>query len=316
MPSSKTFGFTLNRIAALALVLVLFPFASTSKDAPPQAVLVRHREGLVHGFLILRSQQNEILADGELVQNNSGDHVTSRLFFHFKDGSVSDETTVFSQRRSFSFISNHLIQKGPSFKHPMDVLIDAAKSQVTVRSTDDHGKEDVKSEHIDVPPDLANGLAIVFLKNLPPDAQHATFHYLAATPKPRLVKLEVSLLGEDIFAISDLSRKVAHYVVKVDIGGIAGAVAPIVGKQPPDTHLWILRGSAPAWLRSEGPLADEGPIWHVELVSPSGPKESAKAENKSSEEKKSGEKKENDKGSDNKTPSNKPQEDKKPDAKP
>ena len=30
-----------------------------------------------------------------------------------------------------------------------------------------------------------------------------------------------------------------HYVLKVEIGGLAGVVAPLVGKQPPDSHVWI-----------------------------------------------------------------------------
>jgi hypothetical protein len=42
--------------------------------------------------------------------------------------------------------------------------------------------------------------------------------------------------------------------VKVKIGGIAGLVAPLLGKQPPDTHVWVLTGDAPAFVKLEGPL--------------------------------------------------------------
>jgi len=34
-------------------------------------------------------------------------------------------------------------------------------------------------------------------------------------------------------------------VGKVKIGGVAGLVAPLLGKQPPDTHVWVLTGNAP-----------------------------------------------------------------------
>ena len=67
-------------------------------------------------------------------------------------------------------------------------------------------------------------------------------------------------------------RKAMHYLVKIEIGGIAGAVAPLVGKQPPDSHVWVLGGDAPAFVKSEGPLALGADPWRIELVSPVWPK--------------------------------------------
>ena len=32
-----------------------------------------------------------------------------------------------------------------------------------------------------------------------------------------------------------------------------GKVAPLVGKQPPDTHVWFVKSEAPAFIESEGP---------------------------------------------------------------
>ena len=64
------------------------------------------------------------------------------------------------------------------------------------------------------------------------------------------------------------TRRATHYVVKAEIGGLAGLLAPLVGKQPPDTHVWILEGPAPAFVKSEGPLFYGGPLWRIELTSP------------------------------------------------
>jgi len=47
--------------------------------------------------------------------------VTSRTLFHFKDGSINDETTVFGKRHTFQLISDHRSQKGSSFSS-MDIL--------------------------------------------------------------------------------------------------------------------------------------------------------------------------------------------------
>ena len=99
-----------------------------------------------------------------------------------------------------------------------------------------------------------------------------TLGFVAATPKPRLVKLAISEAGEESVRDWPSPAKATHYVLKVDIGGIAGVVAPLVGKQPPDSHVWILGGEAPAFVKSEQPLYDQGPVWRiVELVSPGWP---------------------------------------------
>jgi hypothetical protein len=91
---------------------------------------------------------------------------------------------------------------------------------------------------------------------------------IVTTPKPRLVKLKISAPGSDRFSTGSMGRSAAHYVVKIELGGVTGLVAPIVGKQPPDTHVWILQGEAPAFVKSEGPMFQGGPIWRIELVSP------------------------------------------------
>jgi len=90
----------------------------------------------------------------------------------------------------------------------------------------------------------------------------------AATPKPRLVKLNIEAQGEERFTTGKATHTATHYVVKVDIGGLAGVVAPLLGKQPPDTHVWIVGGEAPAFVKSEGPMFLGGPLWRIELASP------------------------------------------------
>jgi hypothetical protein len=240
--------------------------SSTTLFAEP--VAVRHAEGIVHGFLSLRSTDGTLLANGDLIQTASGDRVTSRLVFHFKDGSILDETAVFSQRREFVLLTDHLIQKGPTFPRAEDVTINCASGQVTVRYTNEHGEEKVESEQMKLPPDLANGMTLVLMKNIRAAEPPKALSMIVTSPKPRLVKLAISSAGDEEFSTAGAPRKATHYVVKVEIGGVSGLVAPLVGKQPPDTHVWILQGEAPAFVKSEGPLFADGPIWRIELVSP------------------------------------------------
>jgi hypothetical protein len=230
-----------------------------------QPVAVRHPEGTVHGFLVLRTMEGKTLAAGDLTQVVHGDRLVSKLVFQFKDGSVDEETTVFSQRGNFRLLSDHHVQKGPSFPDPMDVSIDASTGQVTVRST--NGDKD-RIDHLDLPPDLANGLILTFLKNIRTDAAETKLSYVAATPKPRLVKLAISPQGEETFWAAGARHSATRYNVKVEIGGLAGAVAPLVGKQPKDTHVWILGGKAPAFVRMEGQLYQGGPVWTIEMTNP------------------------------------------------
>ena len=105
------------------------------------------------------------------------------------------------------------------------------------------------------------------LKNVRPGAV-PSLSYVAATPKPRLVKLELSAAGTEPFTTGGASHRATHYVLKVDIGGLAGLVAPLVGKQPEDSHVWILEGEAPAFVKSKASMFMGGPLWQTELVSP------------------------------------------------
>ena len=241
-----------------------------------EPVAVRYTEGSSHGFLVLRTLNGSALADGDLLQSARGNRITRRLVFRFKDGSLHDETAVYSQRRHFRLISDHLVQKGPTFPQPLDMVIEAASGEVTVRYTDHHGEQKVESAHLDLPPDLANGLILTLLKNVRPGAPPKTVAFVAATPKPRLVNVAISAAGQDSFSTGGASRKATHYVLKVDIGGLSGLLAPLLGKQPPDSHVWIVGGEAPAFVKAEQPLFLGGPLWRIELVSPVWPRQSPK----------------------------------------
>jgi len=246
-------------------------FAALVRPDAPSAdlVAVRYIEGLVHGFLVLRTTTGAMLASGDLIQRANGRSVTSRLVFHFKDGSISEETAVFTQHGHFRLLSDHVTQKGPAFRHPMDLSIDVPHGQVTVRYQDEHGQQKTETEHLELPSDLANGLIITLLKNVRPNALPPSVSFIAATPKPRLVKLNLAAGDPGSFSVGGSPRRATHYVLKADIGGVAGLLAPVLGKEPPDAHVWVLEGEGPAFVKSEAPLYFGGPIVRTELTSPS-----------------------------------------------
>ncbi|HLG94703.1 MAG TPA: hypothetical protein VKX49_00175 [Bryobacteraceae bacterium] len=251
-----------GRVAGLLVsITMLYSGALLAESIP-----VLHMQGTVRGFLVLRSMEGKTLASGDLTQVARGDRLISNLVFHFKDGSI-DETTVFTQHGEFRLVSDRHVQKGPSFPHPMDISIDVSSGQVTVRSSDG-GHEKIEKDHLDLPPDLANGLLLTLLQNLRPGATETKISYLAATPKPRLVKLAITPQGQETFRTAGEPHRATRYAVKVELGGIAGALAPLIGKQPKDIYIWILDGKAPAFVRMEGQLYQGGPVWTIELSSP------------------------------------------------
>jgi len=251
------------------LIAILFACATMLQ---PNALFadmipVRHTEGLIHGFLLVLTFEGKALADGQMTQDAQGDRVTNHLIFRFKDGSIYEDTTVFSQRGTFRLLSDHLILRGPSFKQPVDTSINASTGQVKVRYTEDKGKEKVIAQRMELPPDVANGLLFTLMKDIKPSAPRTTVSMVATTPKPRLVKLAILPQGEEPFTIGSFHHKAMHYVVKVEIGGVTGFLARLMGKQPADTHVWVLGGEAPAFVKAEGPLYVGGPIWRIQLAS-------------------------------------------------
>ncbi len=247
----------------LLLIAALIP----ADGLPAQVVTVREKLGSMRGFLTLRDQAGAILAAGDLTQVPYGDRIKLRTVFHFRDGSIDDETTIFSQKKVFRLISDRHIQKGPSFPHPCDTTIDIHSQQVTIRDLS-KGNEAPRIEHMDLPPDLANGIIFFLIMNLPPDAPKIEFPYLSPSLKPRMVKLAVAADGKEPFKLSGLRYQALKYDVKVDIGGVAGLVAPVVGKQPPDSYVWVTDGSAPTIVRIDTSLYEEGPVWSIRVASP------------------------------------------------
>jgi hypothetical protein len=251
--------------------LPLLTLLLVTAQPQPQPVSARYLQGTFHGFLELRSQDNQVLASGDSIQVVHAGLITARTFFTFKDGSIDDETTVFTQGRTFHLITDRHIQRGPAFPHPTDVFVDTRTSQITVRTAGKDGKEQVDTTHLTLPANLANGMVPLALENLPPDSPGATLSMVVAAPKPRIVKLIISNVGEDPYSIAGASRKAIHYTIRIDLGGIAAIVAPIIDKQPPNIQIWIVAGPAPTFAREIGPLYPEGPIATIQLASPTWP---------------------------------------------
>jgi hypothetical protein len=226
-----------------------------------------HVQGSMHGFLLLKSADGKVIGVGDQISVAKGNQVRSKLTFHFRDGSIDEETTVFKQGSVFQLVSDHHIQKGPSFPEPLDLAMNVPSGKVTWHEVKS-GKTEVKSEQMDLPPDLANGLMSLVVENFPEKATEMKVSYLAGSSKPRLVKLSIKPDGAESFRLGGTKHQASRFNLHVEIGGVAGVIAPVVGQQPSDIKVWVIAGEVPTFLKMEGALYQKGPIWTTELAAP------------------------------------------------
>lgn len=251
---------SLSRRSLLVLIPVLWV---TALDAAP--VRVRFTEGITRGFLAVRTPQGDRIGHGELTQKPRGDEVDSRLLLQFKDGSVYDEATTYSQRGVFRLEAYRLTQRGPSFPGA-EISFDRKSGRYQAKTREKAGApEETASGEFDMPADLANGMALLMLKNLAP-GEKATAQLAAFTPKPRLLRVDLHQEGEDRIVFAGDPKQALRYLVNLEIGGVTGVVASVIGKSPPDLRYWLARGEIPAFVRFEGAMFLNGPVWRVEMA--------------------------------------------------
>ena len=231
---------------------------SIPRPVDAEAVRVRFQEGVTRAFPVIRSLSGEKLAQGDLIQVARGDVVDSRMTFRFADGSLHDEHVVFSQAGVFSLLRYRIVQRGPSFPETLDASIDRERYEVRYRA-DEESPEQLVTGRITLPADVYNGMLSLLLKNLP-GSEGAIVQVVAFTPKPRLVKIQLLPLGDDPVLVHDAPLPVTRWAIRPQLGLFASLFIADI----PDAHCWILPGDAPAFLKAEGPLYFQGPIWRIE----------------------------------------------------
>lgn len=227
---------------AVALVLLLLGGAPLAGADP---VPVRSPESAVHGFLVLRSEAGKVIAHGEFVQEPRGPRLRSRLVFHFTDGSLWDETVEFTQARVFRLMSYRLRQHGAAFTESYEVTFDRDTGRYDARVDDTHAEG-----AFDVPEDL---------------------HFAAFLPKPIVLKSAMRPEGNDRYVVGGTPGRATRYLIELEIGGVKGIVADLLGKSPPEFRYWLTTGAVPGFVKFEGPMEAKGPRRRVELAAPSWP---------------------------------------------
>jgi hypothetical protein len=220
---------------------------------------------------VLGTLDGAFIASGDLLQVGRRGAVESRMVFRFKDGSVFDETVVFTQQRVFTMQSYHLVQRGPAFPEDTEISLQRASGKYRVKTkTHKDGREEVLDGKLDLPPDVYNGMVLTVAKNLRKEVSE-TVHIVAFTPKPLLIKLKLVPAGEHKVMVGELAKTATHYVFKPQPGAWLKLLATLLGRMPPDYDVWVVTDELPAFVRFDGPLYTTGPVWRIETTSPRWP---------------------------------------------
>lgn len=250
------------KLIAVGLLASLPAWIAAATAAP---VTVRLPEGNTRGLLVVRSADGATIAHGELRQKPAPGLIESSLILDFKDGSHREEIVVFSQNKTFRLESYRLVERGPSFP-ATDVSFDRKSGQFKARTQDRKGAEEqVASGALEMPADLYNGMALVLLKNLA-EGERASGQMAVFTPKPRLIKMDLSPEGTEKVRSGSNALTVRRYLVKLEVGGLTGLIASLIGKDPPDSRYWLVTGEVPGFARFEGAMFLNGPVWRIEMT--------------------------------------------------
>jgi hypothetical protein len=252
------------------LALLAAPVAVTAqphtRGADPAAIPVRYVEGSVHGFVRLTTSDGKPLADGDLVQVVRDSTIESRMVFAFPDSSVFEETVAFMQRDVFTMLRYHLLQRGPAFATDLDAtLLRSGDYQVTATPHAGGGQQHYSGK-LALPPDVYNGMVITIAKNLLVGTT-TTVHFVAFTPKPRLIGLELTSASAPPTVLGRHAERTVLVTLKPRLGPFVHLFASLFGRMPPDSHAWIVTQGSPAFVRFEGPMY-LGPVWRLDLVAP------------------------------------------------
>jgi hypothetical protein len=251
----------------LAVLLVLLGAVTASADEP-QPVKPRHALGTLHGFPSMSDTTGRVIADGELTQELTGDELRVKIRWAFVDGREVEERDEFQ-------VDKVLAQTGFSWVETRkDSLLRRFEADLvsgTARATTRNDKGELQREEstLELPAGRAftgygTALAVSELSLGPGGKRQITF--VAFTPKPRAITLEVTRNGTERFTVAGRSMVTDRYTLHPQIPFPASIFV-----NARDAQLWFTHSPPPALVRAEQNLATKDDPVVVIDVTPRGP---------------------------------------------
>lgn len=253
-----------TRIAALTLVVSLPCLALA------QPIAARRPQQTMRRAFLMKTPDGKTIATAEETAQVQGDTVHSRMTFRFRDGSLDDEQSIFTQDKVFHLVSDHHVQKGPSFPTPQNIAVDVPAGTVTWHE-EKGGRDEAHTARVSLPGDLANGIMPLLVENFPASAQEMQTSWVAVPTHPMVVDISVKPAGDQNMDPDGRTVRAREFVLHPELHGFVSFLAPLVNKVPGDIHIWVTDTARPDFVKLAGPFYQGGPIWTVEPTGPPTP---------------------------------------------
>jgi len=256
MPIVRSVSF---RTRTLPLCALLF-------SLPTWGVALRYPQADLHGFPSMSDQSGKLIADGELTQKLEGDRLVVHAVWRFKDGRVAVEDDRLRFKPELAQDSFRWVERRGKAS-VLQIEVDFRTGKATVKHFN-QGKPDTWNEKLDLPAGkvftgYSTALAVAQLRDeLAEKDARRELTFVAFTPKPRTVSLEISRqqgahiraagreLAADLFTL--------HPKIPFPISLFAGAK---------DAHLWFTHSAPPALLRAEQNLVEkDDPVVLIDVI--------------------------------------------------
>jgi hypothetical protein len=252
------------RCLLIVLVLGAGPvLADEGGPVRPHQVL-----GTLHGFPSMSDTSGQVIADGELTQERSGDRVRVRIRWAFGDGREGEERDEFQvdktlAQRRFSWVETRKETELRRFE------VDFLAGTAVAVTRNEKGEMERDESKLELPAGRSfagygTALAVSDLSLGPGGATELNF--VAFTPKPRTVTLKVTRDQEEPFSVAGRSIPVDRYTLHAEIPFPASIFV-----SARDAHLWFTHTPPPALVRAEQNLAAKDDPVVVIDVTPRGP---------------------------------------------
>lgn len=229
---------------ALAAALLLLTVAAPEEAA----VAVRSAIGDLHGFPSMSDASGRVIATGELRQARRGRRLTVHATWRFRDGLVAEERDEFdvggqlSQTR-FSWVE----QRAGTEQRRFEVDFETGRALARVERAGDRSRDESRLELRRGRAFAGYGIALA-VSELPLDeaGAKAELTFVAFTPKPRTVTLEVRREGEEPIAAAGRGIPSVRFTLHPKL---PPAIRLFV--RADDAHLWFTHASPRALVRAE-----------------------------------------------------------------
>jgi len=250
------------RFSLLAVLLVLGAGAASADEPPP--IKPRHVFGTLHGFPSMSDTTGRVIADGELIQERTGDRLNVKIRWAFADGREVEEhdefrvDAILAQTR-FSYVETRKESELRRFE------IDFRAGTALAETRNEKGEMQREESKLDLPAGRSfagygTALAVGELSLGPGGKDRITF--VAFTPKPRGVTLDVIREQSESFTVAERPMLTDRYTLRAEIPFPVNLFV-----KARDAHLWFTHTPPPVLVRAEQNLAaKDDPVVVVDVT--------------------------------------------------